>query len=264
MSNLPPPPRGEGGIKPPLVPASDLWERYRIRKNVVNAAAGGQLPIAEDTRGSGRDSGKARSYNKLAALWWAISSLKRSPNSKVDFRAIDHDYLLMIEAGYTLDGTEPPPDEPEGNAPPPSISEGSAGHFFLEEQLKALGSVEIPEHMRHSARSVAEIGKAISDISSANERQLRLLIDVGRMVHVDEIEVLVRACLDDWVGELRDLPQSIDSKIAAETKLPVKTCRQVLRLVSDYLMTFGQQAIDAVERETAEYISSKQKQRRGT
>jgi len=272
MHNLKPPSNGADGLKPPLIVASDLWECYRIRKNITNAAAGGHLPIAFEPPRPGRDRTNPRAFNKLAALWWAVSRLKRQSNSKVNFLALDRDYKEMLERGYTLDGETPPPQEPEGadaagddgDKKKSDLNPPSAGEFYLDEQLKALREVDIPDDLRQSARSISEIGKAISDMASANERQMRLLIDAGRMVHVDEIEVLIRSCLEDWIDELRDLHLSIDSKIAGETGLPIKTCRQVLRLTADYLLDFGKQSLERVERETLEYTRSKQRRRRGS
>ena len=165
----------------------------------------------------------------------------------------DLDALVKDYAEWTA-GAPPakssPGPGPDTSPPDTPRASSTGGNMFLEAQIEQLRSIYIDPELRESAKSVSDLSRAMGELVASNERQLSLMTAAGRMVDVDEVEVLIRQWIEDHIAELRSLPTSLDADVAKQSGVGLDKVRLILRAVSDRLLASARDALGKVQRES--------------
>lgn len=111
----------------------------------------------------------------------------------------------------------------------------SGGGLVDDQFLSMLGKVNIPPELHAAAGSVADATKSQISIIAAQEKQVKLMRDTGRLGDVDEMAAVMDSVITMLTNAAQKLPVEMAAEVARKNKLKAAVAKGVLEQVSVHM-----------------------------
>ncbi len=118
-----------------------------------------------------------------------------------------------------------------------SSPKNEASGFIDAHSLKRLEEFNIDVGVLRNAGQLAELSKAVGQHYAAQERQAKLLQEVGRLADVREVEGFISVVLSELVAEVKKMPTTLDSECAAKADVSGTQAQTILGAAKEHVLT---------------------------
>ena len=134
-----------------------------------------------------------------------------------------------------------------------------AGLRLLEEQFGSSGITLLREltgdkNIMEAAKMLQTVSGAFGAVAQQNERALKVQTEAGRLVDMNDADLLLDILFSDWMAEIRAIPAALEYELAAKFGTEIKVMREILQQICGYIMKIGESSAETTESRINEFM----------
>ena len=115
-------------------------------------------------------------------------------------------------------------------------SEYAGGGLLSKEQVEQLSKSAVSPELAANAKALENMVKVIAQSARANKQNMDLLIQAGRLVDIQDAQVLIESVLSDLSDELMRLPDALGFDLAKQCELERAQVDGILNRAANHLL----------------------------